>query len=282
MNSLTLFFPQWQGSGRTPELYEGAQYIKDILLKEHPITGVDVPTDEELDVEHHILGYTQILNQLKQSVALLNEKKPNKIFSIGGDCGIELSPISYLNKVYAGDLAVLWFDAHGDLNSPSSSPSKHFHGMPLRTLLGDGEPQLIAQCFSCLTVPQVILAGVRELDLPEEHFIKESGLQVITVDQLRESRREIIQQIQAKDYRHIYIHLDLDVLDPEEFAETKCPVTNGIRFSELLQLLNELHDTFQVVGYSLVEYAPKNPQNLRILKQLVDYGLKLSNDYTEK
>jgi|GEM_PF-4931179 len=100
MDILNLYFPQWQGSGSTPELYEGAQYIKENLLKEHPFTMVDVSTEEELSVEHHILGYAQILRQLKQAVQLLISNKPAKFFTIGGDCGIELAPISYLNKSY--------------------------------------------------------------------------------------------------------------------------------------------------------------------------------------
>jgi arginase len=61
-----------------------------------------------------------------------------------------MAPISYLNKLYGGDLAVVWFDAHGDLNSPATSVSQNFHGMPLRCLLGDGEETLKSACFSLL------------------------------------------------------------------------------------------------------------------------------------
>jgi len=100
-------------------------------------------------------------------------------------------------------------------------------------------------------------------------------MQVFTVNQLHESSTELIRQIHAKGYRHIYIHLDLDVVDPDDFLETKCPVSNGIGFIQLLRLLNELNETFQVVGYSLVEYAPLGHRNLTKLRQLVEYGLRL-------
>ena len=58
---------------------------------------------------------------------------------IGGTCGAEIAPVAYLNNHYESDLAILWFDAHGDLNTPKTSLSGHFHGMVLRTLLGEGQ-----------------------------------------------------------------------------------------------------------------------------------------------
>ena len=62
------------------------------------------------------------------------KKKPDKILTVGGGCGIEIPIVSYFSEKYK-NLDVLWFDAHGDLNTPESSPSKYFHGMPLRFLL---------------------------------------------------------------------------------------------------------------------------------------------------
>src|SRR5260370_10128057 len=94
---------------------------------------------------------------------LLKKNNPRRIFPLGGDCGIDVVPISFLNKRYDGDLAVIWLDAHADANTPQSSPSKTFHGMALRTLLGEGVPQLAAASFSTLLPLQTFLAAVRDL-----------------------------------------------------------------------------------------------------------------------
>jgi len=73
----------------------------------------------------------------------------------------------------------------------------------------------------------------------------------------------------------IYVQLDIDVLEPNDIPETKCPVLNGAGVIHLLQLLDELNETFQVVGYSLLEYAPLNHRYLTKPRQLVVYGLRL-------
>ncbi|MCM3082100.1 arginase family protein [Brevibacillus invocatus] len=160
---------------------------------------------------------TQILQQLKEAARVISEAKPGAIFTIGGDCGIEVAPVSYLNQIYDGDLAVVWLDAHGDLDTPSTSPSKLFHGMPLRALLGQGDEEILKQCFSTLSVDQVILAGVRDLDEPEESYIQQSSMRVWTVKQLEEGSSELIEWINMRGFSHVYIHVDLDVLDPGHF-----------------------------------------------------------------
>ena len=151
---LKLLFPQWQGSGSEKNLYRGVEMIRDQLLKGHGCAEIDVRLDEGLVTEKNIIGYSPIRAQLKGAVSLLKQRKPQKIFLIGGDCGTELAPVSYLNRELEGDLFVIWFDAHGDLNTPESSPSKAFHGMPLRSLLGEGEKTILDLCFSCLTPSQ--------------------------------------------------------------------------------------------------------------------------------
>ena len=68
-------------------------------------------------------------------LADLRASAPDIVVTVGGTCGVEAAPVAYLNERYDGNLAVVWFDGHGDLNSPATSPSGHFHGMVLRTLL---------------------------------------------------------------------------------------------------------------------------------------------------
>ncbi|MBV1909658.1 MAG: arginase family protein [Kangiellaceae bacterium] len=66
------------------------------------------------------------------------EATPSRIMKVGRSCGAKAAPVSYLDNIDKGQTAIIWFDAHGDLNTPESSPSGHFHGMVLRTLLGEG------------------------------------------------------------------------------------------------------------------------------------------------
>lgn len=267
--SARLLFPQWQGSGTKKDLYYGAMKIKERYLSDRDYREVDVSLCEDIVEKNSILGYDIILEQLQNAVRVLLEKDYQRIFTIGGDCAVELSPVSYLNKKYNGDMAVIWFDAHGDLNTPSSSPSKKFHGMPLRTLLGKGDEQIIRQCFSKLATEQIILAGYRELDFPEQQYIDKNNISLVGAESIISSDM-LIDIVKAKGYKNVYIHLDLDVLDPGCFPAVMCPTCNGLLVDSLTKALQKLDGQFNVVGFSIVEYITGKGECIDELKKIID------------
>lgn len=101
-------------------------------------------------------------------------------------------------------------DAHADLNTPESSPSKAFHGMPLRILLGEGNSAFVDLLFSNLEPAQICYVGLRDLDDPESEYIMQHNITTIA-DCLFEDVQDKI-----KHFKNVYIHLDLDVLDKSE------------------------------------------------------------------
>lgn len=128
--------PQWKGSGFTNDLKRGAEtfisYFKDSVVKVIPLSTKELTTVDNIKCFKPILEQTNLFKEI------IIDSKLDKISTIGGDCAIELMPVSYLNKINQEDICIIWIDAHADLNTPESSPSKTFHGMPLRTLLGEG------------------------------------------------------------------------------------------------------------------------------------------------
>lgn len=268
---LTLVFPQWQGSGDRRDTYHGALYLRDKLLAGQALEEVPVSLDAISETERGIRGYKQILQQLRAAGEILERARPDRIFLAGGDCGTELAPISHLNRRYGGDLAVLWFDAHGDLNSPATSVTGNFHGMPLRCLLGDGDEALVGGCFALLRPEQVIMAGTRELDPPEEAFIRETSIGCVTVGELRADPRSLVRLVEAKGYGNVYVHIDLDVLYPDKYPWVQCPCENGLDAAELLETLAELKKAFNVAGISVLELRPVGQMDDRPLKELVRF-----------
>ncbi len=121
MKNLYLLFPQWQGSGKSQELYKGAKLLQKELSEDLNFAEINVSLVKNLKLEHDILGYAIIKRQLNSAIEIIKQHKPEKIFTIGGDCGVELAPVSYLNKNLNGGLGIIWIDAHGDLNTSSSS-----------------------------------------------------------------------------------------------------------------------------------------------------------------
>lgn len=268
--SLNIVFPQWQGSGKRKYLYHGAKLICKGMLNGAPYEEVKVSLDDDIKLENVIWGYRQICDQLKNACDVIVKNNPERIFLIGGDCGTEVAPISYLNKLYNGDLAVLWLDAHGDLNSPSTSPSHNFHGMPLRALLGDGDEAIVNQSFSTLQPLQVIMGGIRDLDLPEADYIGKNNISVLTVSDIESDVEKVSRLIKAKGFHNVYVHIDLDVLDSGKCPWALCLTPDGMETGTLMKLIRDLRSKFNMVGISIVELRPTENMDIKPLKELVN------------
>ena len=285
--ALNLLFPQWQGSGATNELYNGAMLIRDCLQNRGQLVSVPVALNQTLKLEKSILGYSSIIQQLSQAKKIVQQHNPDRLFVIGGDCSIDIAPISFLNQKYERDLAVIWIDAHADLNTPASSPSHHFHGMPLRVLLGEGNAKIIELSSSVLSPKQVFLVGARDFDPPERNYLEQQNIPLFapkTVirsphrlggawrrppSAVEDSCQDLIKAIANSNYRNIHIHCDLDAIDPLEFPWVKCPVKNGLSLELLTDLLQQLSSCFNLVGFSMTEFAPVEKQGLEKITKLV-------------
>ncbi len=172
-------------------------------------------------------------------------------------------------------MTVLWIDAHGDLNTPESSSSKNFHGMPLRTLLGNGDSKISEVMFSQLLPSQIVLLGQRNLDEPERKYIEEYKLDILSIDEISGDINNTINTIKSKNSNNIYIHIDLDVLDNEEFPYVMVPEPNGLKSQLLSDILTQLKENFNIVGLSLLEYIPSNEKNIKILSDIIQVGLTI-------
>lgn len=264
--TLNLFFPQWQGSGRF-ELYEGAELLYELLQDRISFTQIPTSLTYSLTVDRNILGYSQIFSQLLDACKLIQAHNPERILTIGGDCGVEIAPVSFLNQKYDRSFAILWLDAHGDLNTPDSSPSSHFHGMPLRVLLGEGNADIVSQAFSQLEPNQVFFIGAREFDVPERSFIQQKELSVFSAESINNGDyNKLFSTLDKAGFKKLYVHLDLDVIEPQEFPYVACPTPNGIGINELQKFLVELEQNFALVGFSVLEFLPTQLKKLAALE----------------
>ena len=265
---MNLLFAQWQGSGPDNILFYGAKTIQDRFdwLSFHE---VPVPRDKKLATKNNIMGYEDILAQASECRTLIDKHRPRTLLTIGGDCGVEPVPVSYLNHCLSGDLALVWVDAHGDLNTPQTSPSGHFHGMPLRTICGDGDPSILDTCFSTLDPGQVILAGARQFDPPEKKFIRDSQITCLSCDSLERDRGAIADLIMKKGFHNVYIHIDLDVLDPNTYTNIKHPTPGGINIETLADLIRDTRDRLNIAGVGIVEFVPDGTSGLAEIEQVL-------------
>jgi arginase len=277
-----LLLPEWQGYGIDPAVSDGARALAAALAEATKLTTsgsapalgdgafirVESPDREPLALEDGVLGLEAIVRQATLTFDTLNTHRPSRIFTIGGTCGAELGPVGYLNHRYRGDLAVVWLDAHADLNTPATSPSSHFHGMVLRTLLGDGPAALVQLVPRRLGPEQIVLAGVRDLDREEAAFISDAAISRLGPADLLVPDR-VTGRVRATGFTKIYVHLDLDVLDPKEFPDALMRTPGGVSMDQLVETVQHLDAHFDVVGFSVVEFRPRTDDAVARAERLI-------------
>ena len=180
---------------------------------------------------------------------------------LGGDHSIALGTLAGLRAVAGQPGGVIWIDAHGDLNTPGSSPSGNVHGMPLAAALG-----LAGESFARdgLALPaadpaRVVLVGLRSLDPAERTLIREKGIRAITMTEIdrigiEAAMREAIDRVSGPGFVHV--SLDLDALDPEVAPGVGTPVKGGLTYREAHLACEDLAESGLVGSLELVEVNP--------------------------
>lgn len=253
-----LVVPQWQGSpsSRAMQLIDGAQAIAGDLPRAST-TVLDVPMEagESLGTGIHRLSALQrVHGMVAEALAAHGSAAPDEpVLTIGGDCGIALAPIAHAAR-RAPALAVVWIDAHPDLNSPETSPSGAFAGMVLRAVVGDGVPAL-ALPGGTVVPGRVVIGGARSFDDPELTAVADFGITSLAVDRFAEADA-LADAVAATGADAVYVHVDIDALDPAEIAGNAHPEPFGITVAELTVALARLRARVPLVGASLAGYSP--------------------------
>jgi len=180
---------------------------------------------------------------------------------LGGDHSVALGTLAGLRRALGVPGGVIWVDAHGDLNTPETSPTGNVHGMPLAAAAG-----LAGGRFGHASLPlpavdprRVAIIGARSLDPAEQALVRSAGLPVFTMSEIdrigiERAMQEALGRVAGPGFVHL--SLDLDVLDPEVAPGVGTPVRGGLTYREA-HLALELVAESQLVGsFELVEVNP--------------------------
>lgn len=264
---MKIYFPQWQGSGTGERIASGAETVLRYLgdTKFHKIPLSEIEAGDTAQKVNDIHNYHALVDQLTRFKSELDTAQPDSVQLIGGDCGLEIVPVSYLNKKYA-DLGVIWFDAHADINRPCDSPSCNFHGMPLRTLLGEGVAEMNGLLASILQPSQIHYVGLRDIDPMEQHRIDQGNIYApksFDAD-------DLVHTLKEKRISRVYLHFDVDCLDPNEYDKTYYQVPKGLRISEAELGIRRLQNHFEIVGTSLLESVATDTSELQPIANILN------------
>ena len=236
------------------------QHLREALgIESVDLGNIETPVAESLEAGDESARFLPQILELCDRVAKLvadARRQGETPLVLGGDHSVALGSLVGMASVH-GRGGVVWLDAHGDLNTPESSPTGNVHGMVLAAALGLGGAAFAREGWTLPAVEsgRLSLVGVRSLDQGERELLKRLDAKVFTMTDLdrigiERCMREAIAHASGAEFLHV--SLDLDVVDPETAPGVGTPVRGGLSYREAhlaMELIAEsgLADSFDVV-----------------------------------
>ncbi|HWW18092.1 MAG TPA: arginase [Candidatus Saccharimonadales bacterium] len=242
--------------------------IKQLGLQVEDIGNISVKQPEEMSYGEKRAKYlAEIADACKDLAGIVEKSLDENMMPVvlGGDHSIaagSLSGVAAHFKKKEKKIGLIWLDAHGDINTPESSPSGNVHGMPLAAAMGYGATELVElQGFKPKVEAQNIsLVGIRDLDSQERKLAKKSGVHVFTMRDIDErGMREVMSdalKYAMDDTDGISVSLDMDFVDPSDAPGVGTPVRGGVTYREAHLAMEMLADTEAMVSLEVVEINP--------------------------
>jgi arginase len=197
---------------------------------------------------------------------------------LGAEDSVIMAIVEGLKQGIGETIGLIYMDAHGDFNTPDTTPSGLIGGMDVALLAGHG-PDLLTSIFGYkpqLREEQIALFGARDLDPPEREMLEKSKVHLYTMDKVRElgperAMKEATEKL-LRASKRLYIHIDIDVLDPKEIGATQLPVPDGLGLAECSTALRVVRQSGRLCGLDVMVFnAHKDPngEEARKLNQLV-------------
>ncbi len=179
---------------------------------------------------------------------------------LGGDHSLSIGSVGGVAQ--ASRIGVIWLDAHGDFNTPGTSPSGNVHGMPLAVLAGLGDARLVAAAGEppAVSPDRIALIGARSLDAGEQELLREQGVTVYAMESI-DTRgiaavvEEAVTRLTARADR-LHVSLDVDVLDPREAPGVGTPVPGGLTYREARLAMEIIAASGRLGSLDVVEVNP--------------------------
>lgn len=201
---------------------------------------------------------------------------------VGGDHSIACGTVAGVSSHFARKnerIGLLWFDAHGDMNTPESSPSGNIHGMPLASCLGYGLDELtkLGDLHPMVDLSNTVALGVRSIDRNERAIVKETGLRIFTMREIdmRGMYDVMIEALEILNNGTVGFHLsfDMDGSDPSVAPGVGTPVPGGLNFRECHLFMEMVAESQKMTSLELTEINPILDEHNKTAQVAVDLTL---------
>ncbi|WP_237037749.1 arginase family protein [Phocaeicola faecalis] len=282
VSTIRLIYPQWQGGmvdHWMPDIpaedasrgyYLGAQLLN-FLAPESSQETIEIPVSLDINDRQTDKGVSArrvILKQTKAALEKLRETNPEKIVTLGGECSVSVVPFTFLAGKYPDDVAIVWIDAHPDVNLPYDN-YKGYHAMALTACLGMGDEEIIRTLPGRYDASRALIVGVRSWDDGMKERQKELGIKGLSPEEVAEDSSAILEWLKSTGVSKVVIHFDLDVLDPAEIIAGVGVEPDGMKINEVVRVINDIASEYDLVGLTVAEPMPRVAIKIRnMLNQL--------------
>jgi arginase len=224
--------------------------------------GVPIPETVVAETEvKHLAAVKRVCEEVSDRAATIVSDGMFPIF-LGGDHAIAIGTVSGVARSASGGrTGVIWVDAHADFNTPETSPSGNIHGMPLAAITGRGHPELvgIGGPAASVSTEDVIIIGLRSVDVEEKNLLREAGVRVYTMKDIDAYGAARVVRSAIKGLSHVdrvHLSLDLDAVDPEVAPGVGTPVRGGLTYREAHLLMELVNEAGIISSLDVVEVNP--------------------------
>lgn len=281
--TIRLIYPQWQGGNITrliPELspedasrgyFLGANLLN-YLAPETKNKTLTVPISQNINrtEEKGILGYKEIAEQTKSALEILEKENPDRILTLGGECSASVVPFTYLAKKYNNDVAMVWIDAHPDITLPQDKTYNGYHAMAAAAVMGKWQDGITEQLPSKINADKILFVGLRDWERQQiKDRQSEYSIKHLSVEETKNDSTKVLEWLKSTGAKHVVIHFDMDVLDPNEIIAAVGVVPDGMKINEVTRVINDIAKEYDIVGLTVAEPMPRTAIKLKnMLQQL--------------
>lgn len=274
--TIRLIYPQWQGgivSHWMPDIpaedssrgyYLGAQMLN-MLAPQSGQKVYEVPVSQDItdrEVENGMMDRKFIIRQTGAALDILEKSEPERIVTLGGECSVSVVPFTYLAKKYNNDVAVIWIDAHPDINLPDDN-YKGYHAMALTACMGMGDEELIKMLPAKFDASKVLIAGLRSWDEGMRERQQKLNIKSLSPEQTAKDSSAVLSWLKKTGASKAVIHFDLDVIDPAEMIAGVGVEPGGMKIDETVRLINDVASNIDLAGLTIAEPMPRIAIKLR-------------------
>ncbi len=243
--------------GAGPEVLLKSGLADRIAARGHEVsqTTIELPSDSFLP---EIKAAFELDRRLAKAVSAAIARDAFPVV-LSGNCISSLATVSGLGVSEPG---VVWFDAHGDFNTPETTKSGFLDGMALAILTGQCWQQLAKTIpgFAAVRDDRVMLIGTRAIDDDESSLLSRTKVVRVSSDSVRKGFRDTLSDF-GQRVHDVYLHVDLDVLDTSEGNANSFAVDGGLSLRELIDAIHAIGDVTRIRAAALTAYDPAYDAN---------------------